>query len=153
MIRIKNVWKSFGDNEVLKGLDLHIPRGETLVVMGRSGCGKSVLLKLITGLMKPDKGEIWFDNIEISKLKLKDFNQIRRRIGMLFQSSALFDSMTVEENVGFMLGQHTKLSKREIQELVAEKLNLVDLDDTQHLKPAELSGGMRKRVGLARAIA
>lgn len=153
MISIKNVWKSFGDNEVLKGLDLHIPRGETLVVMGRSGCGKSVLLKLITGLMKPDKGEIWFDNIEISKLKLKDFNQIRQRIGMLFQSSALFDSMTVEENVGFMLGQHTKLSKREIQELVAEKLNLVDLDDTQHLKPAELSGGMRKRVGLARAIA
>ena len=153
MISIKNIWQSFGDNEVLKGLDLHIPRGETLVVMGRSGCGKSVLLKLITGLMKPDKGEIWFDNIEISKLKLKDFNQIRRRVGMLFQSSALFDSMTVEENVGFMLSQHTKLSKREIQELVAEKLNLVDLDDTQHLKPAELSGGMRKRVGLARAIA
>jgi phospholipid/cholesterol/gamma-HCH transport system ATP-binding protein len=153
MIEIKEIRKSFSDKEVLKGVNLHIPRGETLVIMGRSGCGKSVLLKLITGLMKPDHGEIWFDGTEISGLKLKALNEIRQRIGMLFQSAALFDSMTVEENVGFMLGQHTKLSKREIQEIVAEKLNLVDLDNTQHLKPAELSGGMRKRVGLARAIA
>ena len=87
MIRIKDAWHSFGGNQVLKGLDLHIPRGETLVIMGRSGVGKSFLLKLITGLIKPQQGEIWFDNIEISRLKLKDFNQIRRRVGMLFQQS------------------------------------------------------------------
>ena len=153
MIQIKNIWKSFENKEVLTGFDLHIPRGETLVIMGRSGCGKSVLLKLITGLMEPDKGEIWIDNEEFTALRLKDLNRIRRKFGMLFQSSALFDSMTVEENVGFMLSQHTKLSKGEIGEIVAEKLHLVDLDGTQQLRPAELSGGMRKRVGLARAIA
>jgi phospholipid/cholesterol/gamma-HCH transport system ATP-binding protein len=121
--------------------------------MGRSGCGKSVLLKLITALMKADQGEIWINGENITELKLKDLNSTRQKFGMLFQSAALFDSMTVEENVGFMLSQHTKLSKREIEEIVAEKLHLVDLDDTQHLRPAELSGGMRKRVGLARAIA
>lgn len=153
MIFIKNLWKSFDDKLVLAGVDLHIPRGETLVIMGRSGSGKSVLLKIITGLMKPDQGEIWINGEEISKLKLRGLNHIRRKFGMLFQSAALFDSMTVAENVGFMLSQHTKLKKREIEEIVAEKLHLVDLDDTQKLKPAELSGGMRKRVGLARAIA
>jgi phospholipid/cholesterol/gamma-HCH transport system ATP-binding protein len=153
MIFIKDVSKRFEGKEVLKDIDLHIPRGETVVVMGRSGCGKSVLLKLITGLMKPDHGEIWFDGVEISKLKLEEFNQIRQRVGMLFQSAALFDSMTVEENVGFMLDRHTNQSRKKIQEIVEEKLELVDLSGTQHLKPAELSGGMRKRVGLARAIA
>jgi phospholipid/cholesterol/gamma-HCH transport system ATP-binding protein len=151
MIHIENLWKCFGDKEVLRGLNLHIPRGETSIVIGRSGCGKSVLLKLVTGLMKPDGGEIRIDGEEISNLK--DLNRIRRKIGMLFQSAALFDSMTVEENVGFMLSQHSSLSKREIEEIVAEKLHLVDLDGVQRLKPAELSGGMRKRVGLARAIA
>lgn len=153
MIRIENLWKHFGNKEVLTGLDLHIPRGETLVIMGRSGCGKSVLLKLITGLMKPDQGEIWIEGEDITTLKRKSLNGTRQKLGMLFQSAALFDSMTVEENVGFMVSQHTKLSKREIEAIVAEKLHLVDLDDTQHLRPAELSGGMRKRVGLARAIA
>ena len=153
MIFIKDVSKHFEGKEVLKDIDLHIPRGETVVVMGRSGCGKSVLLKLITGLMKPDSGEIWFDGVEISKLKLKAFNQIRQRVGMLFQSAALFDSMTVEENVGFMLDRHTNQSRQKIREIVEEKLKLVDLRGIQHLKPAELSGGMRKRVGLARAIA
>ncbi len=151
MIHIENLWKCFGDKEVLRGLNLHIPRGETSIVIGRSGCGKSVLLKLVTGLMKPDGGEIRIDGEEISNLK--DLNRIRRKIGMLFQSAALFDSMTVEENVGFMLSQHSSLSKREIEGIVAEKLHLVDLDGVQRLKPAELSGGMRKRVGLARAIA
>ncbi len=151
MIHIENLWKCFGDKEVLRGLNLHIPRGETSIVIGRSGCGKSVLLKLITGLMKPDGGEIRIGGEEISNLN--DLNRIRRKIGMLFQSAALFDSMTVEENVGFMLSQHSNLSKREIEEIVAEKLHLVDLDGVQRLKPAELSGGMRKRVGLARAIA
>ncbi len=153
MIQIKNLWKSFEGKQVLKGLDLHIPRGETLVIMGRSGCGKSLLLKLVTGLMQPDAGEILVDGEEISGLKFKQLNQMRRKIGLLFQSAALFDSMTVEENVGFMLDQHTKLSRAEIREIVIEKLHLVDLDGTEHLRPAELSGGMRKRVGLARAIA
>ncbi|MCZ6679676.1 MAG: ABC transporter ATP-binding protein [Candidatus Poribacteria bacterium] len=153
MIQIRNIWKSFENKEVLTGLDLDISRGETLVIIGRSGCGKSVLLKLITGLMKPDQGEIWVNGEEITQLKRKALHHIRQKVGMLFQSSALFDSMTVEENVGFMLSQHTKLRKREIEEIVAEKLHLVDLDGTQRLRPAELSGGMRKRVGLARAIA
>jgi phospholipid/cholesterol/gamma-HCH transport system ATP-binding protein len=153
MIQIKNLWKSFEGKQVLKGLDLHIPRGETLVIMGRSGCGKSLLLKLITGLMQPDAGEIFVDEEEISRLEFRDLNHMRRKIGLLFQSAALFDSMTVEENVGFMLAEHTKLSRAEIKEIVVEKLHLVDLDGTEHLRPAELSGGMRKRVGLARAIA
>ena len=121
--------------------------------MGQSGCGKSVLLKIITGLMSADSGEIWFDGTEISSLNGKKMNSLRRRIGMLFQSSALFDSMTVAENVAFMLDQHTDLDKQEIRKVVDEKLSLVDLVGVQDLRPAELSGGMRKRVGLARALA
>jgi len=121
--------------------------------MGGSGCGKSVTLKLILGLLKPERGEIWIAEEEISRLKEKQLNQIRKKIGMLFQSSALFDSMSVEENVAFMLSQHTEKSKGEIKEIVAEKLRQVGLENIEHLKPAELSGGMKKRVGLARAIA
>lgn len=153
MISVRNITKNFGGKRVLDGLSLEIPRGETVVVMGRSGSGKSVLLKIITGLMPADSGEIWFDGTEISRLKTKDVNIIRQKIGMLFQSAALFDSMTVAENVAFMINQHENLSKREIREIVDEKLSLVDLDDVQELRPAELSGGMRKRVGLARALA
>ncbi|RKU17599.1 ABC transporter ATP-binding protein [Candidatus Poribacteria bacterium] len=153
MISIRNVTKNFGGKNVLNGLSLEIPRGETLVVMGQSGCGKSVLLKIITGLMSADSGEIWFDGTEISSLNGKKMNILRRRIGMLFQSSALFDSMTVAENVAFMLDQHTDLDKQEIRKVVDEKLRLVDLAGVQDLRPAELSGGMRKRVGLARALA
>ena len=153
MISIRNVTKNFGGNNVLNGLSLEIPRGETLVIMGQSGCGKSVLLKIITGLMSADSGEIWFDGTEISSLKGKKINRLRRRIGMLFQSAALFDSMTVAENVAFMLDQHTDLDKREMRKIVDEKLGLVDLAGVQDLRPAELSGGMRKRVGLARALA
>ena len=153
MISIRNVTKNFGGKNVLNGLSLEIPRGETLVIMGQSGCGKSVLLKIITGLMSADSGEIWFDGTEISTLKGKKINRLRRRIGMLFQSAALFDSMTVAENVAFMLDQHTDLDKREMRKIVDEKLSLVDLAGVQDLRPAELSGGMRKRVGLARALA
>lgn len=153
MISIRSVTKNFGGKNVLNGLSLEIPRGETLVIMGPSGCGKSVLLKIITGLMSADSGEIWFDGTEISTLNSKKMNSLRRRIGMLFQSSALFDSMTVAENVAFMLDQHTDLDKQEIREVVDEKLSLVDLAGIQDLRPAELSGGMRKRVGLARALA
>ena len=153
MISIRNVTKSFGGKNVLNELSLEIPRGETLVIMGRSGCGKSVLLKIITGLMSADSGEIWFDGTEISSLSRKKMNVLRRKVGMLFQSAALFDSMTVAENVAFMLDQHTDLDKREMRKVVDEKLSLVDLEGTQDLRPAELSGGMRKRVGLARALA
>ncbi len=153
MISVRNVTKNFGGKNVLNGLSLEIPRGETVVVMGRSGSGKSVLLKIITGLMPADSGEVWFDGTEISGLGRKAVNLIRRKIGMLFQSAALFDSMTVAENVAFMINQHEKLSKPEIREIVDEKLSLVDLEGVQELRPAELSGGMRKRVGLARALA
>ena len=153
MISIRNITKNFGGKSVLNGLSLEIPRGETLVVMGQSGCGKSVLLKIITGLMSADSGEIWFDGTEISSLKGRKINNLRRKIGMLFQSAALFDSMTVAENVAFMLDQHTDLDKREVRKIVDEKLSLVDLEGVQDLRPAELSGGMRKRVGLARALA
>ncbi len=153
MISIKNVRKAFELKNVLNGLDLEIPRGETLVIMGRSGCGKSVLLKIIAGLLSVDSGEVWVDGTEISKLKKRSLNQIRRKIGMLFQSAALFDSMSVAENVAFMLEQHTDLSQQEMRKVVDEKLKLVDLDGVQELRPAQLSGGMRKRVGLARALA
>ena len=153
MISIKNITKNFGGKNVLNGLSLEISRGETLVVMGQSGCGKSVLLKIITGLISADSGEIWFDGTEISNLKTKKMNILRRKIGMLFQSAALFDSMTVAENIAFMLDQHTDLSKQEMRKVVDEKLSLVDLEGVQDLRPAELSGGMRKRVGLARALA
>lgn len=153
MISVRNVSKNFGKKKVLNGLDLEVPRGETLVIMGRSGSGKSVLLKLITGLMPVDSGEIWFDGTEISKLNTKEMNHLRRKIGMLFQSAALFDSMTVAENVAFMLDQHTSYTQQEIHKIVDEKLELVDLEGVQNLRPAELSGGMRKRVGLARALA
>lgn len=153
MISIKNVRKAFGEKKVLNGLDLDIPQGETLVIMGRSGCGKSVLLKIIAGLLPIDSGEVWINGTEISHLSKNNLNQIRRKIGMLFQSAALFDSMSVAENVAFMLDQHTKMSKQEMRKIVDEKLALVDLDGVQELRPAELSGGMRKRVGLARALA
>lgn len=153
MISIKNVQKAFGEKNVLNGLDLEIPRGETLVIMGRSGCGKSVLLKIIAGLLPVDTGEVWVGGTKISGLRKKALNQIRRKIGMLFQSAALFDSMTVAENIAFMLDQHTDLSHREMLKIVDEKLKLVDLDGVQELRPAQLSGGMRKRVGLARALA
>lgn len=151
MIKVKDLWKSFGENQVLTGIDLHIPRGETLVVMGPSGCGKSVLLRLLTGLMKPDRGQIWFDGLEISTFSKKKLVPIRRRLGMLFQSAALFDFMTVEENVGFTLTQHQGMQN--VHSIAKEKLKLVDLHNVEQLKPAEISGGMRKRVGLARAIA
>ena len=153
MISVKNVSKSFGTKKVLDGLDLEVPRGETVVIMGRSGSGKSVLLKLIAGLIPVDAGEIWFDGTEISELNTKKMNILRRKIGMLFQSAALFDSMSVAENVAFMIDQHTNYTKQEMLKIVDEKLELVDLEGVQNLRPAELSGGMRKRVGLARALA
>lgn len=153
MIEIKEVYKSFGANQVLNGVDLNINKGETIVILGRSGCGKSVLLKHIIGLMRPDKGQIFIEGQEITAYSYEKLSNLRKRFGMLFQGAALFDSMTVEENVGLSLTEHTDLSKEKIKEIVKEKLRLVGMAGVENLKPAELSGGMKKRVGLARAIA
>jgi phospholipid/cholesterol/gamma-HCH transport system ATP-binding protein len=153
MIEIKDVHKSFRKNYVLQGVDLTINKGETIVIIGRSGCGKSVLLKLIMGLLKPDEGKIFINGDDITPWNDNQLNKLRQRFGMLFQASALFDSMTVDENVGLGLREHTKLPEDEIRQKVKEKLKLVGLAEIEQKKPAELSGGMKKRVGLARAIA
>ncbi|MDQ1328711.1 MAG: transporter ATP-binding protein [Candidatus Poribacteria bacterium] len=152
MIKIKNISKSFEDRLVLKDIDLIIENGDTMVVMGASGCGKSVLLKLIIGLLKPNEGEIWIEDKEISKLSEKQMDEVRKNIGMVFQSGALFDSLTVGENVAFSLVRRTNMSKSEIAKTVAEKLEMVGLNGIENMMPSELSGGMRKRVSLARAI-
>jgi phospholipid/cholesterol/gamma-HCH transport system ATP-binding protein len=153
MIKVVGLEKSFGGNHVLRGLDLEVERGETVVVIGRSGCGKSVLLKHIIGLIKPDAGKVYIDSQEITSLSKQKLHEIRLRFGMLFQSSALFDSFTVGENVGLALSEHTDLSSQRISGIVREKLEIVGLRNIEHVYPAELSGGMKKRVGLARAIA
>lgn len=153
MIIISNLHKSFGPKHVLKGVNLKIYDGETLVILGPSGCGKSVLLKNIIGLMKPDSGEIIIDGEDITRYDQKRLDALRMRMGMLFQSAALFDSLNVEENIAFALHRHTRLTNLAIHHLVSEKLELVGLPGTNYLMPSELSGGMRKRVGLARAIA
>lgn len=152
MIEIINLCKSFNGKLVLDNLNLTIETGETMVIIGRSGCGKSVLLKHIIGIMKPDVGQIFIDGVEITKLEGKALNAVRMKFGMLFQGAALFDSLSVGENVGFPLLEHSNWNKRAIEERVRECLGLVGLKDIEGLKPAELSGGMRKRVGLARAI-
>lgn len=153
MIDIINLHKSFNNNHVLRGIDLRIEHGETMVVIGGSGSGKSVLIKHIIGLLRPDEGSVIVDGVDISHLRERDLNQFRKRYGMLFQGAALFDSLRVWENVGFGLMQHTSLSKKEIREIAKRKLEMVGLKGVENLMPSELSGGMRKRVGLARAIA
>jgi len=153
MIEIKNLKKSFGKKEVLRGVNLNIDRGKTTVVIGSSGCGKSVLLKHIVGLLKPDDGSILIDNEDITKMNEKEVYRVRNKFGYLFQGAALFDSMTVGENIGLGLKENTNTPPAEIEKIVAEKLNLVNLSGTEKLMPSELSGGMRKRVGLARALA
>ncbi|MSR76764.1 MAG: ABC transporter ATP-binding protein [Candidatus Omnitrophica bacterium] len=152
MIEIKKVHKFFGKNHVLQGVDLTIKDGETLVIIGRSGCGKSVLLKHIVGTIEPDEGQILIDSVDVHMLTSKEQEQFRLRLGMLFQGAALFDSLTVRENVGFSLYEHTQLPDKTIEEKVREKLAMVGLYGVEHLMPASLSGGMQKRVGLARAI-
>jgi phospholipid/cholesterol/gamma-HCH transport system ATP-binding protein len=153
VITIRGLVKRLGRRQVLDGLDLDIPTGETVVVMGPSGTGKSVLLKHIVGLMKPDAGSIEVDGEDVVPMKENDLNRVRTKFGMLFQGAALFDSLTVGENVGLGLREHTRLSKEEIRARVAERLDWVGLPGVESQKPASLSGGMRKRVGLARAIA
>jgi phospholipid/cholesterol/gamma-HCH transport system ATP-binding protein len=153
MIKIVDLHKSFGTKPVLRGVDLEVETGETMVVIGQSGSGKSVLLKHLIGILKPDKGEIYIDGLEITRLGEERLQRITRKFGMLFQAAALFDSLTVGENVSFGLERYTDHSPAEIRRIVAESLNKVGLNDIEGLMPFELSGGMRKRVGLARAIA
>ncbi|MGQ9560377.1 MAG: ABC transporter ATP-binding protein [Candidatus Oleimicrobiaceae bacterium] len=151
-IEFRAIHKYFGDNRVLRGLSLTVNPGQTLVVLGRSGCGKSVLLKILLGLLRPDSGEVWFDGVEITDLRERELVAVRKQIGMLFQGSALFDSLTVGENVAYWLREHTKLADEEIAVRVAECLRFVDMEGTEELMPSQLSGGMRKRVALARAM-
>ena len=153
MIEIINLTKRFGQHAVLQGMNLTIREGETMVIIGRSGCGKSVLLKHIVGLLRPDEGQVWVEGQEISRERGGPLNQVRLKVAMLFQGAALFDSLTVGGNVAFPLEEHSTLSKAAIEARVRECLGLVGLAGIEHLKPAELSGGMRKRVGLARALA
>jgi phospholipid/cholesterol/gamma-HCH transport system ATP-binding protein len=152
-IRIVDLHKSFGMQKVLDGVDLEIEKGKITVIIGKSGGGKSVLLKHLIGLLKPDKGSIWINGIEITKLKEKELNEIRIKFGMLFQEAALFDSMDVFDNIAFPLREHTKKAEKEIEKIVENKLKQVGLLRFGDKMPAELSGGMRKRVGLARALA
>ena len=153
MIEARNVEKSFGAHRVLDGVTFSIARGEAVVIIGVSGGGKSILLKHLVGLIPPDRGEVSIEGEDISRMNERQLLKVRRKFGMLFQSAALFDSLTVEENVGFVLNRERKMSPTQVAERVAESLEDVGLDGTQKKKPAELSGGMRKRVGLARAIA
>lgn len=153
MIETKNLHKSFGDNKVLQGVNLEIDTGETIVIIGRSGCGKSVLIKHVVGLLYPDDGYVKVEGYRVDEMNLKELYELRSRFGFLFQGSALFDSMTVEENIFLPLVESgKKFSRSELDKKVAEKLELVGMRDVQKLKPAELSGGMKKRVGLARAL-
>ncbi len=152
-IRVANLYKSFGESQVLRGVDLEVHEGESMVVIGGSGSGKTVLIKCIIGLMQPDEGKIYVDDLEISNLNEKGMNEVRKKFGMLFQWGALFDSMTVWENVGFGLRHQTRLKEEDIRRIASEKLALVGLRNVEDLMPSELSGGMRKRVSLARAIA
>jgi len=153
IISVRDLYKAFGSKKVLKGLTLDVKKGEILVIIGPSGCGKSVLLKLIMGLLAPDSGKIFYAGKEITKFNEHELNEMRKRFGMLFQGAALFDSLSVGENISFGLREHTNLSKSEIDKIVNEKLELIGLPGIAALSPSQLSGGMKKRVGLARAIA
>jgi len=152
MIEIKNLSRSFNHHKVLENLNLTINTGETKVIIGRSGCGKSVLLKHIVGILKPDSGNVLINNVDITALGEKKMNNLRMNIGMVFQGGALFDSLSVEENVGFILYEYTDLDKTAIRNRVEEALSMVGLQDVSDMMPADLSGGMKKRVALARAI-
>jgi phospholipid/cholesterol/gamma-HCH transport system ATP-binding protein len=152
MIELINVEKTFHSHKVLDGVDIKIKKGETKVIIGRSGCGKSVLLKHIVGILRPDKGSVLVEGEDISRLNEKQLNITRKKIGFVFQGGALFDSLSVEENVGFNYFEHTKIPRKEILKQVEESLSLVELHGIGSLMPSELSGGMKKRVSLARAI-
>src|SRR5918911_390271 len=153
MIRLVDVHKAFGPKRVLEGFTLDVSEGETMVIVGYSGTGKSVAIKHIVGLLEPDSGQVSVDGLEVPRLSRRELYQLRARIGYVFQFAALFDSLTTGENVAMGLRKQGELSEREIAQRVHEALDLVDLPDAANRFPAELSGGMRKRVGIARAIA
>lgn len=153
MISIRHVYQTFGSRQILKDVSLTVKDGETMVILGASGSGKSTLLKLIIGLLTPTSGEVLVDGKDMGRLSEEELNKARRNMGFVFQYSALFDSMNVKENVAFGLRMHTKLPEEEIDRIVKEKLHLVGLDGIENLMPSSLSGGMKKRVSLARAIA
>ncbi|MFA6635979.1 MAG: ABC transporter ATP-binding protein [Candidatus Omnitrophota bacterium] len=152
MIELKGIHKSFGTHKVISGVDLTINTGESMVIIGRSGCGKSVLLKHMIGLLRPDAGNVLIDGVDMAKAPQRTLDEVRSDFGMLFQGAALFDSMNVFENVGFRLIEHTDMSMEDMRKRVAECLAMVGLRGIENVKPAALSGGMKKRVGLARAI-
>ena len=153
MIEVKNLYKSYNGKEVLTDISLSVSHGQSLAVVGKSGAGKSVLLRCLIGLVKPDNGTIYVDNKLINTMNFGQLQKIRSSIGMVFQFGALFDSMTVEENISLALQKLTKLNENEIQQRVHNSLEEVDMAGTENLMPSELSGGMKKRVGIARAIA
>ncbi len=152
MIEVRDVHKSFGPQPVLRGTTLRIEKGEAVVIIGRSGGGKSILLKHLIGLLRPDSGNVLVDGQDLARMGERELLSVRRHFGMLFQAAALFDSFDVYENVSFVLRREGKHTAAEMRRLVAEALEMVELPGIEHKKPAELSGGMRKRVGLARAI-
>jgi len=151
-VEFRGVHKAYGSKRVLRGVDLKVYRGEVLVILGGSGTGKSVTLRHMLGLEAPDAGKVFVEDEDITELPEEELYRVRKKFGMLFQSGALFDSMTVFENIAFPLREHTEMSEEEITRAVREKLELVNLPNTAHLMPVDLSGGMRKRVGLARSI-
>ncbi len=152
IINVKNITKKFGDRTILNGISLDIYEGETLVIMGGSGCGKSTFLRHLIGAIRPDSGEVWMFGKDIAKASDDEMDEIRKKFGMLFQSGALFDSMTVGENIALPLREHTKLDENIISIVIKMKLELMGLRGFENLMPSQLSGGMKKRVGLARAI-
>ena len=154
LISWKDVYKSFGPKRIFEGLDLEVRRGETLTIIGGSGTGKSVMLKCLIGLLYPDRGHIWFEGADVTTFGEREIREVRKRVAMVFQGAALFDSLTVGENIAYPLREHLKeLSERQIAERVAKNLKMVNLPGIEQMRPSDLSGGMRKRVGLARAIA
>ena len=153
MIKLVDLHKAFGPNKVLRGLDLEVEKGESRVIIGGSGSGKSVILKHIIGILKPDKGNVFIEGVNITTLDENALYEVRKKFGMLFQMAALFDSMNIWENVGFALMRQKKMRLNDVKEMAIEKLKMVGLVGVENLSPAELSGGMKKRVGLARAIA
>ena len=154
LIRWEGLWKAFGAKRVFEGLDLEVRKGETLTIIGGSGSGKSVMLKCLIGLLYPDRGHIYFEGQDVTTFGEKEIRDVRKRVAMVFQSAALFDSLTVAENIAYPLREHLKdLGEAEIAARVAKNLKMVNLPGIEQMRPSDLSGGMRKRVGLARAIA
>lgn len=153
IIEVKNLIRSFGDHRVLKGVNLKVYKGEVMVIMGGSGCGKSTLLRHMTGALKPDSGQVLIEGKDINTIRRQELDKLRLKFGMLFQSGGLIDYMSVKENISLPLKEHTDLDQKVIDIIVRLKLNLVNMKGMGHLLPAEISGGMKKRAGLARAIA